>query len=404
VIVGPYMAARVDRSRSPNGCSEWISRQVASFARYPAKRPTGLWVDSTGAFRLSVLMSVWGRKQGLTEQQVFSGLQKHKFHENSGSLRFAMSGEPAGDLTIRVHRRKDGVMPGQEQAGLVKDARVIARIRPRTVCGDATVAGATITPDHRAGGVKVTPGSTRWSDHTDGQDQEVWDRYHGWHNDTSWGAKEFWKTGRKIARSKWQTADNWHERSGWQDGESWERSSHDVQSNGEKVQRWLSYVLKGGCEKLGISVDQDGWASVDELANALHHDRPYLEIAESQELRDLLRDTDLDGRFELDELGRLRKVDREARRPRKIAPSSGIGTAASAPGELDSERDGGSGEPSATIASVDTANPDMPEKPPGDHWTKYIDDDTIWWYYEGPKGKWWTQNTDEPPQLWTEDD
>ena len=30
-----------------------------------------------------------------------------------------------------------------------------------------------------------------------------------------------------------------------------------------------------------------------------------------------------------------------------------------------------------------------PEGPPGQHWKKYSDDDFLWWYYEGPAGKWW---------------
>lgn len=33
-----------------------------------------------------------------------------------------------------------------------------------------------------------------------------------------------------------------------------------------------------------------------------------------------------------------------------------------------------------------------PPPPPGEHWTKYEDDGTFWFYYEGPLGKWWSTN------------
>lgn len=96
--------------------SEWISRQVAVLARYPERRPQGLWIDSTGAFRLSALMGTWGQKQGLTREVVLAALRKHRFHDNSNILRFAMEEAP-GDVTLRVHRRKDGVRESATQPG-----------------------------------------------------------------------------------------------------------------------------------------------------------------------------------------------------------------------------------------------------------------------------------------------
>lgn len=41
-------------------------------------------------------------------------------------------------------------------------------------------------------------------------------------------------------------------------------------------------------------------------------------------------------------------------------------------------------------------------KKPGDHWTKYEDDGTIWFYYEGPLGKWWS--TGESVERYETDD
>jgi hypothetical protein len=32
----------------------------------------------------------------------------------------------------------------------------------------------------------------------------------------------------------------------------------------------------------------------------------------------------------------------------------------------------------------------IPPAPPGQHWQKFEEEDAgVWWYYEGPLGKWW---------------
>merc|ERR1712113_311654 len=30
-----------------------------------------------------------------------------------------------------------------------------------------------------------------------------------------------------------------------------------------------------------------------------------------------------------------------------------------------------------------------PQRPPGEHWTKYQDDGMDWFHYDGPLGEWW---------------
>ena len=34
-----------------------------------------------------------------------------------------------------------------------------------------------------------------------------------------------------------------------------------------------------------------------------------------------------------------------------------------------------------------------PPPPPGDHWTKFDDEGNIWWYYHGPLGKYWAEDS-----------
>ena len=45
---------------------------------------------------------------------------------------------------------------------------------------------------------------------------------------------------------------------------------------------------------------------------------------------------------------------------------------------------------SVTLASATPPLPPLaPDKPPGEDWKAFIDDDLKWWYYDGPLGKWW---------------
>eukprot|EP00440_Ansanella_granifera_P048081 gb/GFBE01052083.1/.p1 GENE.gb/GFBE01052083.1/~~gb/GFBE01052083.1/.p1 ORF type:complete len:248 (+),score=57.31 gb/GFBE01052083.1/:1-744(+) len=42
-----------------------------------------------------------------------------------------------------------------------------------------------------------------------------------------------------------------------------------------------------------------------------------------------------------------------------------------------------------------------PQEPPGEHWVPYLDPDlsSVWWYYDGPCGKWWTADLAEAEIL-----
>lgn len=49
------------------------------------------------------------------------------------------------------------------------------------------------------------------------------------------------------------------------------------------------------------------------------------------------------------------------------------------------------------------AEPEMnddpaPARPPGQFWVKFNDEGSVWWYYEGPKGKWWCTVADMQPK------
>eukprot|EP00928_Gymnodinium_smaydae_P036696 TRINITY_DN25611_c0_g1_i1.p1 TRINITY_DN25611_c0_g1~~TRINITY_DN25611_c0_g1_i1.p1 ORF type:complete len:237 (+),score=38.53 TRINITY_DN25611_c0_g1_i1:73-783(+) len=45
----------------------------------------------------------------------------------------------------------------------------------------------------------------------------------------------------------------------------------------------------------------------------------------------------------------------------------------------------------------------VPARPPGEYWTRYNDCGELWWYYEGPLGKWWCSSETEDTPLRYED-
>jgi hypothetical protein len=103
------------RSRSPKRGTEWISRVVAGFGRYPERRPPGLRVDVNGGMRLDSLVSVWGREHGLTEKKLLDAIKTHLFHEpdekaSKGLLRFVIDTDAEGFLVVRTRPKRAEVL------------------------------------------------------------------------------------------------------------------------------------------------------------------------------------------------------------------------------------------------------------------------------------------------------
>jgi len=335
---------------------------VATLARYPQKRPPGLRVDASGALSLDNLVASWGKEQGLSKAQVLSALEKHKHHDGTDLLRFQMTPDPdgGGGLSIRVHRSRDGV------TGTGKSLA--------TAC--ASVAR---TAQKGVGSRVGAPPWSAWnSARSDAQETEDWDNK-PWGRKGDWRSKRKWDDSRKKGRGSWKKQE-------WKGGD-WKQGL----TVGEKVQRWLSYALRAGAEELGIEVE-GGWASMEELVEALERTRSELGVSTVEQLRDTLRDSDLEGRFEMDDRGRLRKVDRDDRQPK---PAAAVAT-----------KDPVMAKAAETFAlgvAAPAATAEPPPNPPGPGWQRCIDEDVMWWYYEGPHGKWWKQEEDEKPQPWTDD-
>jgi len=210
----------------------------------------------------------------------------------------------------------------------------------------------------------------------------------------------------------------------------------------EHIQRWIGWVLKKGHTELNLAVADGGWVQLEGLAKAISGQRPDLGDFDAGTLQTILEANNNVGRFEIAG-GRLRKVPHGERRRTQHAPRTTNSSSAQptdlqdkiraverrglSPDSSDSSERGGvpsrsasrsrSRSPAMVTGEEDSAlaqrcatslhvagdvdildageaaaylEPDqMPAVPPGEHWTKYIDDDLLWWHYDGPLGQWW---------------
>eukprot|EP00928_Gymnodinium_smaydae_P052837 TRINITY_DN36988_c0_g1_i1.p1 TRINITY_DN36988_c0_g1~~TRINITY_DN36988_c0_g1_i1.p1 ORF type:complete len:400 (-),score=64.58 TRINITY_DN36988_c0_g1_i1:88-1287(-) len=383
------------RSRSPGGTGEAISRAVAGFGRYPDKRPPGLRVDATGAFLLGDLMDAWGSQQGYSDQQVLDAIRKNMFYDASnknGNLRFTIDADAHGQITIKVNQKRHGAGGGYRGGYAAEAANTdSARVTPTPARTSAWRKG-----DHL--GVKLEPKEELKEEPDDDQTGAVSEakpsrQRGGWRR--SWEAasepSSSWQSSQDWGRSSWKSAASW----GWDDHDKSGGSSHSW-SSAEKVQRWLAYALKKGYQELGIDLKAGEWALLTDLAEALGRTKPDFGIHDAAALREMLEQTDYAGRFEIDADGYCRKVQRELRQPQDRAQPARGGWQASAPaagGRVVQPPWRGRPGHSAALQA-----PDPPGVKPAPPWQVFQDSGVIWYYYDGPLGRWWCQNAHEKPE------
>lgn len=224
-------------------------------------------------------------------------------------------------------------------------------------------------------------------------------------------------------------------------------------SPAEKIQRWLAWVLKKGHSELGVTLSPLGgencssgsWAPLRELAEAMRKAKPEFGEFDGRSLEIVLTSTDQAGRFEISAGGYLRLVPRKEHRcsdrgrtrlsssscslSRPASPAAPLPASAPASPHLSPSRSGGvcfniattAGSSEADAMDVEeAADKDLregllevqgrraPSPPPWggdstDVWTHYEDEEAakVWWYYNGPLGKWWCKQQGDAPVPYT---
>eukprot|EP00927_Polykrikos_kofoidii_P083831 TRINITY_DN867_c0_g1_i2.p1 TRINITY_DN867_c0_g1~~TRINITY_DN867_c0_g1_i2.p1 ORF type:complete len:431 (+),score=68.66 TRINITY_DN867_c0_g1_i2:106-1398(+) len=423
---------REGRSRSPRGGHGQygsISRSLVSFGRYAHKRPQGLSVDDTGTFRLCDLMKVWGRSQGYTEEQVLEAVRRNMCYDGdrAGEMRYTLSSDSAGKTTIRVNLKGQGARWGSSTGNI--DDRIMLPTPARSF-GQSFVRTHTSTTDYQ-------------------QTRDRWDR-------ESWKSKSVWTP--KQAKPC-ERAASW----------TWRESHNDSsreRGDGERLQRWLAYALRRGCdEELDIELkifEGYEWAKLDDLATALGQSRLELNPLDGAGIKALVEKTDMAGRFEFSGDLWVRKVDRDQRRRREppsrvrvkaepavtkdepLEEKPGMWTAVVTPPpmaiplvaaggdeagssssvgkhslaatadkkEVASSADKGPPPPPGekvgahgqVASSADKGPPPPPGEKVGPHWQVFHDDGKIWFFYDGPLGTWWCKDKDDVPEPFVDDD
>jgi len=427
--------------------TEWISRQVVGFGRYPEKRPKGLKVNACGAILVSSLIETWGRSHGITEEKLLAAIQRHMFDEQrpaTGNLRFSLDNDEHGNMLVRVHPKRGHARNGESCSGTHGSSAI-----------GATPARAQLRSQANSSPANSSDGKRKqtWqAKSSDGKRTQTWqDKEPPWKGTVAVSTDEKEEQTWEADSTKKKGTRSWEEVSVPKYGHLWYKDSKSQtkkkggannwskahkpkwSSRGVQVQKWLGWALKSGYRELGIELEDFGSARVSEIVEALLSQRPQLGISDEDSLEKILEETDTEGRFEIDTLGRIRKVPRSDRRPRKSkrrsseSPDNGGNSEAghsdkrsrsrsrprlrsrsrssesqtrswlpqanvrSFTPRVDRRQQDKSRSPSPKASSRnETADAsDGPAPPPGEYWTNYKDDDKIWWYYDGPKGKWW---------------
>eukprot|EP00933_Yihiella_yeosuensis_P080990 TRINITY_DN94526_c0_g1_i1.p1 TRINITY_DN94526_c0_g1~~TRINITY_DN94526_c0_g1_i1.p1 ORF type:complete len:521 (+),score=81.40 TRINITY_DN94526_c0_g1_i1:183-1745(+) len=346
-----------DRSRSPGRGVDTglISRTIACFGRYPSKRPPGLVVEENGTMRLEDLMEHWGEREGLKERDILHSVRKHMFREydGGGSLRFAMDSGADGGIVIRV-MDKDMARPSRPPRRDHSSER--SYMTPRS--GYSTPRGGrqlmralgTRLPEHQSrlrGSVakqlslenetlpKLSSSEKLDMSLDDLITKEVIDLED---DDASLQGSQV-ERAHRVRRAFGQmglTPETMHTRLGPRDregdgegrngkggygrgggyrrnGEGRGRRQHDP---AERVHRWISWVLRAGYKELGLSLFDSCWVDMRALVAVMATHRKDLGQMDADKLRCFIEETDVDGRFEINSEGRLRKLEKGKRVPR----------------------------------------------------------------------------------------
>lgn len=347
--------SRADRSRSPTSTDSLrISKVIASFGRYPSKRPHGLHVDHLGCMKLDDIMRYWGHGQGLEEKHIMHAVRKHMFRETNegGSLRFALDGDADGCIVVRVMPSQDdhGRHPGRKPLkpslhdkhydgvfGSAFGTRPPAYRMPKMT---GSVLSSLPAKQPLANGTNRLNGNGSRHNKLDKSLDEIIQNDQVIDLEADDGANN--RRREQVMRKFQQmglTRETSHLRRAPQDSNGFHsggRRRDDAKgrrqwSPAEKVQRWIAWVVQRGYKELGIMLAEGGWVDIAALAAAIPKSRPDFGEFDAEKLKVFIQDSDVDGRFEINPSNQLRKVPkdmRKAKSQRSPFERSAAGTAA----------------------------------------------------------------------------
>ena len=398
------------RSRSPRSRArdEWISRVITQFSRYPNVRPPGLRVDSSGSFGLENLMEVWGIEQSLSAEDILGAVHKNLL-TGDRTLRYAVDTDANSRIVVRA-------MPARGP-----------RDGAGSRCGSRSNAGSSYTPPPAPPPRVVPPPHP--------PPPSTWRQLGSRPPPHPPKPPSHPRTAAQIPLLDSSLDDSIRtsnepgvpSQPRRPDGDAHGRlPTQPDRGIGTKLERWLGWVLKKGYSELGIDVTDGGWARLDTVAAAGRQDRRDFASLDADKLRDILKESDTSGRFEITG-AYLRKVRRDERAwtrrsretdletDRSLTLAAAVTSVRTSPGEAGGAGNGaGSTRVNAEVVAaegpaheavvdaVDVGGRPCPPGPPGDHWDIYRDHCDDWYFYDGPLGKWWADGSDCIPLPYDE--
>lgn len=352
------------RSRSPRGqenWDNWISRQVAGFGRHPNKRPRGLEVDHNGNMWLDQLMDSWARSQNVKEQQVLNAVRANMFHED-GQMRFSINQDnDEGRTVIRVLPKRDRWARGNN----------VAATSSSTPKGNHQRASWAGRPTPEKNGAPPMRGSIWRQQQTIKAMPKV--PFMQPPSSTTNTVKKLDMSLDEVIKTEampmhTETAPYEMEAAGGYYGRT---AYHDQQAT--NVRRHMEQMgLTGSSAQVRLPPPRStrerergqGKRGAGKGAWAAPQDRARSVSPNFRRTRD--RDISRSPTPDVDEA-----LAKAAVRSLRVSGDSG-GRA--------------------------------PPPPPGSNWTKYADEGTVWWYYEGSLGKWWVADGEKTVQRYGDSD
>lgn len=324
-----------------------ISRAVCGFGRYADNRPPGLNLLPGGGLRLSELMAVWGRKQGLREDDVLQAIKAHMFHDGtSGALRFSIDCNEEGEIILRVLPRRAKEAGSRETRtneafAMLREPQPQRQLRKRSPIRVQAVQGrGSILNDLPSGvfGPVI-------------------------------GVSPFQNTPRRGSILSEVPPDAAPENNPLRAIVSSSPPRVECSTQGKSSSMRLQ-------EKLDMPLDALVGAP---RAPATEVAVPYAPMGH-------------------DEVNRqFAQMDPTKDTNQMRLPSGSCASALGINGDVAMSDVGG------PALRARPQRPVAPSRPPGDYWTQYKDEDqngnhVYWWHYEGPLGKWWSMDDSKEPQ------
>jgi len=284
------------------------------------------------------LMHEWGYKQGLSEDDIIWAVKQHMQHAD-GTMRFGISSDRRGQAVIKVLPRRVAESTPRSvhhsgSRGIREQRRTPERETLSSAHTTADKLGMSLEdliPCKRRSEKSANSweaSSKRQDWHSSREHSSAWDKNReepgsGNSRGGSWEHSSAWDKNREEPGSGNSRGGSWEHSSAWdkkrEEPSSWKSRGGSGSgwsakgSQDEQIHRWIGWALKTGYRDLGLHLVGDDALHLEDLAAAIRREQSNFGFFDAKGLKRFLRDTDQEGRFDVDSKGLVRKIPRGER-------------------------------------------------------------------------------------------